>query len=121
MTPAGPRIERNGARVLFLDSEGRMLMVRGHDPHEPERTFWFTPGGGIEPGETGRQAAVRELAEETGIPQSLLREVQARFEEARARGWGAHSSHAVLRLVEESAGVSYVSPIFQRAQETPDF
>jgi len=66
-------------------------------------------------------ALAEELAEETGIPQSLLREVQARFEEARARGWGAHSSHAVLRLVEESAGVSYVSPIFQRAQETPDF
>ena len=41
-------------------------MVRGHDPHEPARTFWFTPGGGIEAGESEREAAVRELAEETG-------------------------------------------------------
>lgn len=44
----------------------RLLMVLGHDPHAPERSFWFTPGGGMEPGETGPEAAVRELAEETG-------------------------------------------------------
>lgn len=49
------------------DGEGpRLLMVRGHDPHAPDRSFWFTPGGGIEPGEQAHEAAVRELAEETG-------------------------------------------------------
>lgn len=61
-----PRVARRGARVLFLDQHDRLLMVLGHDPHQPERSFWFTPGGGIEPGETAREAAVRELAEETG-------------------------------------------------------
>jgi len=60
------RIERFGARVLLLDAEERLLLVRGHDPHQPERSFWFTPGGGIEGDESPRQAAVRELAEETG-------------------------------------------------------
>ncbi|MGC4174093.1 NUDIX hydrolase [Demequina sp.] len=60
------RIERLGARVLLLDGSGRLLLVRGHDPHQPERSFWFTPGGGIEAGESPREAAVRELAEETG-------------------------------------------------------
>lgn len=69
-TASSTRIERHGARVLLLEDKPggpeRLLMVLGHDPHAPERSFWFTPGGGLEPGETGKEAAVRELAEETG-------------------------------------------------------
>ena len=57
--------------MLLLDDEGRLLLVRGHDPHRPERSFWFTPGGGIEGAETFPQAAVRELAEETGYVLAL--------------------------------------------------
>lgn len=62
------RIHRRGARVLLVDASAdpRILLVRGHDPHDRARSFWFTPGGGVEPGETMRAAAVRELVEETG-------------------------------------------------------
>ncbi|MFN3866485.1 MAG: NUDIX hydrolase [Demequina sp.] len=67
---AAGRIARRGARVLLVDDSvpgaPRVLMVRGHDPHEHGRSFWFTPGGGLEGAETMRAAAVRELAEETG-------------------------------------------------------
>lgn len=67
---ADGRLHRLGARVLLVDDADpaavRLLMVLGHDPHQPERSFWFTPGGGIEAGESPREAAVRELAEETG-------------------------------------------------------
>lgn len=58
---------RRAARLILLDEDGRVLLARGHDAHQPERTWWFTIGGGIEPGESPRAAAVRELAEETGL------------------------------------------------------
>ncbi len=58
---------RRAARVLLFDDADRLLLVRGHDVHEPERSWWFTIGGGIAPGETAVEAAVRELREETGI------------------------------------------------------
>lgn len=59
--------ERSAARVVLLDAAGRVLLVRGHDVDLPERSWWFTVGGGIDPGETPRGAAVREVREETGI------------------------------------------------------
>ena len=58
---------RRGARVLLFDEADRLLLVRGHDVNEPERSWWFTVGGGVTPGESAAQAAVRELFEETGI------------------------------------------------------
>lgn len=65
---------RRAARVLILDERGRVLVVRGHDADEPERHWWFTVGGGIDPGESPEQAACREVFEETGLrisPQDL--------------------------------------------------
>ncbi|GAA1508027.1 NUDIX hydrolase [Kribbella lupini] len=53
------------AFVLLFDSSSRLLL-RYADL--PARGGWDLPGGHVEPGETPREAAVRELHEETGWP-----------------------------------------------------
>lgn len=58
---------REAARVVLFDEEGRILLARGHDRDEPDRHWWFTIGGGMITGESPREAAVRELWEETAI------------------------------------------------------
>lgn len=53
-----------GVRVIILDDESRVLMVKQF--HEG-REFWLVPGGAIEEGETSLAAAEREVLEETGL------------------------------------------------------
>ena len=49
------------ARAIVRDGRGRFAVV-----HMDQYAVASMPGGGIEPGETPAQAAVREVAEETG-------------------------------------------------------
>ncbi|MDA8289777.1 MAG: NUDIX domain-containing protein [Actinomycetota bacterium] len=53
-------------RVLCLDAEGNLLLMKWRDPVDGHET-WEPPGGGVEPGERLVDAARRELLEETGI------------------------------------------------------
>ncbi|MFJ7045936.1 DNA mismatch repair protein MutT [Streptomyces sp. JV178] len=66
---------RKVARVILLDPLDRILLLHGHEPDDPKDDWWFTPGGGVEGAETLEEAALRELAEETGITDAELGQV----------------------------------------------
>ncbi|MCX4236747.1 MULTISPECIES: NUDIX hydrolase [Streptomyces] len=63
---------RKVARVVLLDPQDRILLLHGHEPDDPSDDWWFTPGGGVEGDETREEAALREVAEETGITEVEL-------------------------------------------------
>ena len=60
-------IERATARVLPVSPDGEVLLLQDHDPARPGARRWGSIGGGIDPGESPVDAALRELREETGV------------------------------------------------------
>ncbi len=73
--------ERRTARVILLDPEDRILLMKGRLPSQPDAPgVWFTVGGGIEAGETVLEAAAREIREETGLENVVFGDVLWRAE-----------------------------------------
>lgn len=52
--------------AAIRDDAGRLLLI-----HKIDNDFWALPGGGMEIGESIADAAVREVAEETGLTVEL--------------------------------------------------
>ena len=106
---------RHIARALVFDPDDRLLLieyqaVRPIDPSRPDlRSFWFMPGGGLEPGETHEAACRRELSEEIGVHDVALGPLVATcdgpfrlFDKAR----DARERYFVVRLPDDRVDTS---------------
>jgi 8-oxo-dGTP pyrophosphatase MutT (NUDIX family) len=61
-------VRRSAVRLVVLDERGHILLFHTRSPPRPELGLWWElPGGGVDPGESYVDTAVRELREETGL------------------------------------------------------
>jgi ADP-ribose pyrophosphatase YjhB (NUDIX family) len=62
--PAAPKANSivPAVSAIVTDDQGRILLILRTD-----NNYWSIPGGGVMPGESVKEAAAREVKEETGI------------------------------------------------------
>lgn len=67
-------VEYSAATVAVRDSEaGRFLLVKRAETKDMDPGMWEFPGGGINEDEDPLEAARRELEEETGLEEEMIR------------------------------------------------
>ncbi|MBC9716019.1 NUDIX hydrolase [Streptomyces sp. TRM66268-LWL] len=84
---ARPDAQRDGplaAEVWVFDAELSHILMVDH-----RWRGWVPPGGKVEPGETQRMAALREVFEETGVQVDLLERPAAVTVRSYRSGWSA--------------------------------
>lgn len=80
-----------GVRGLVIDAEGRVFLIK-----HTYVSGWHLPGGGVEVGETLREALARELVEEGDIEMTRTPEFYGMYLSAEA----SQRDHVALFVVE---------------------
>lgn len=113
-------VERTSVRVVLRDLDGSVLLFRTLDPTMPEiGEWWELPGGGVEPGESYADTAVREMHEETGFlldPTVLAGEPRWRRDSTYVRRHRRTWQHEVV----VTASLPSRAPVPARGGRTPD-
>lgn len=88
---------RPGVAAVIMTADGVLLQRRD------DNRMWGLPGGGVEPGETVRDAVIREVLEETGLAVEPLRLI------------GVYSDPAHHQIITYPDGTvtHYVSIVFE--------
>lgn len=53
-------------------NDGKVLMIKNAALRDPKKAYWGFPKGHIDPGESSREAALREIKEETKIEAEIV-------------------------------------------------
>jgi len=99
-------VDRIAARAIVLDPDDRILLVFFLQP-DTGTSWWATPGGALDPGETHEDALRRELLEETGIVAPFAPCVWVR---EHAFDWGPHFLRQIERYYLVRVGSTELAP-----------
>jgi 8-oxo-dGTP pyrophosphatase MutT (NUDIX family) len=111
-------LERRAVRVVLQDQAGRVLLFHAVTPSRSPAGWWELPGGGIDPGETYLEAAVREIGEETGLLISAGQVSQPRWN--RSATWQARGIRRLQHEVVVHVTLAADRPAISDAGQTPE-
>lgn len=60
---------------IVFNNEGQVLLINNAALRNPKKSYWGFPKGHIDPGESSKDAAIREVKEETGLDVEIIQKI----------------------------------------------
>jgi 8-oxo-dGTP pyrophosphatase MutT (NUDIX family) len=111
-------LERSAVRVVLSDEAGRILLFQAVLPSRSPVAWWELPGGGLDPGETYVQAAVREIREETGLVIEPDQVGEPRWR--RSATWSGRGLRRLQHEVVVAVAIAGQRPEISASGQTPE-